>query len=233
MTSTLPEPATAACLEVMRILVVEDEALMLKSLAQALREEGYSVDTAPDGREGLYKAQNYDYDAIVLDVMLPHLDGWGVLEKLRATKATPVLMLTARDANSDRVRGLDGGADDYLTKPFDLMELLARIRALIRRAAGQARPTIEIRDVRIDLRSRTATLAGKAVALTAREYGILEYLALHRGEVVSRTTLFEHLFDENEDTLSNLLDVHVSSLRRKLGADLIATRRGLGFGIEV
>jgi two-component system, OmpR family, response regulator len=221
MTSTLPEPATAACLEVMRILVVEDEALMLKSLAQALREEGYSVDTAPDGREGLYKAQNYDYDAIVLDVMLPHLDGWGVLEKLRATKATPVLMLTARDANSDRVRGLDGGADDYLTKPFDLMELLARIRALIRRAAGQARPTIEIRDVR------------KAVALTAREYGILEYLALHRGEVVSRTTLFEHLFDENEDTLSNLLDVHVSSLRRKLGADLIATRRGLGFGIEV
>lgn len=233
MTSTLPEPATAACLEVMRILVVEDEALMLKSLAQALREEGYSVDTAPDGREGLYKAQNYDYDAIVLDVMLPHLDGWGVLEKLRATKATPVLMLTARDANSDRVRGLDGGADDYLTKPFDLMELLARIRALIRRAAGQARPTIEIRDVRIDLRSRTATLAGKAVALTAREYGILEYLALHRGEVVSRTTLFEHLFDENEDTLSNLLDVHVSSLRRKLGSDLIATRRGLGFGIEV
>ncbi len=233
MTSTLPEPATAACLEVMRILVVEDEALMLKSLAQALREEGYSVDTAPDGREGLYKAQNYDYDAIVLDVMLPHLDGWGVLEKLRATKATPVLMLTARDANSDRVRGLDGGADDYLTKPFDLMELLARIRALIRRAAGQARPTIEIRDVRIDLRSRTATLAGQAVALTAREYGILEYLALHRGEVVSRTTLFEHLFDENEDTLSNLLDVHVSSLRRKLGADLIATRRGLGFGIEV
>ncbi len=233
MTSTLPEPATAACLEVMRILVVEDEALMLKSLAQALREEGYSVDTAPDGREGLYKAQNYDYDAIVLDVMLPHLDGWGVLEKLRATKATPVLMLTARDANSDRVRGLDGGADDYLTKPFDLMELMARIRALIRRAAGQARPTIEIRDVRIDLRSRTATLAGKAVALTAREYGILEYLALHRGEVVSRTTLFEHLFDENEDTLSNLLDVHVSSLRRKLGADLIATRRGLGFGIEV
>jgi len=216
----------------MRILVVEDEALMLKSLAQALREEGYSVDTAPDGREGLYKAQSYDYDAIVLDVMLPHLDGWGVLEKLRATKATPVLMLTARDANSDRVRGLDGGADDYLTKPFDLTELMARLRALIRRAAGQARPTIEIRDVRIDLRARTATLAGKPVALTAREYGILEYLALHRGEVVSRTTLFEHLFDENEDTLSNLLDVHVSSLRRKLGADLIATRRGLGFCIE-
>ncbi len=232
MTTTLPEPATAACLEVMRILVVEDEALMLKSLAQALREEGYSVDTAPDGREGLYKAQNYDYDAIVLDVMLPHLDGWGVLEKLRATKATPVLMLTARDANSDRVRGLDGGADDYLTKPFDLMELMARIRALIRRAAGQARPTIEIRDVRIDLRSRAVTLAGNPVALTAREYGILEYLALHRGEVVSRTTLFEHLFDENEDTLSNLLDVHVSSLRRKLGPDLIATRRGLGFCIE-
>lgn len=233
MIASHPEESSAAAPPVvMRILVVEDEALLLKSLAQALREEGYSVDTAPDGREGLYKAQSYDYDAVVLDVMLPHLDGWGVLEQLRAVKATPVLMLTARDANRDRVRGLDAGADDYLTKPFDLSELLARLRALIRRAAGQARPTIELREVCIDLRARTVTLAGRAVALTAREYGILEYLALHRGEVVSRTVLFEHLFDEHDDTLSNLLDVHVSSLRRKLGAELIATRRGLGFCIE-
>jgi two-component system OmpR family response regulator len=176
---------------------------------------------------------NFDYDAVVLDVMLPELDGWTILERLRATKATPVLMLTARDTNRDRVRGLDAGADDYLVKPFDLSELLARLRALIRRAAGQARSVIEVKGVRIDLRARTVNQAGRAVALTAREYGILEFLALHRGAVVTRTTLYEHLFDETDDTGSNLLDVHVSSLRKKLGTDLIATRRGQGFYIEV
>lgn len=217
----------------MRILLVEDEVLMLRSLAKALREEGYSVDTADKGNEGLYKAMNFDYDAVVLDVMLPELDGWTILERLRATKATPVLMLTARDTNRDRVRGLDAGADDYLVKPFDLSELLARLRALIRRAAGQARSVIEVKGVRIDLRARTVNQAGRAVALTAREYGILEFLALHRGAVVTRTTLYEHLFDETDDTGSNLLDVHVSSLRKKLGTDLIATRRGQGFYIEV
>jgi two-component system OmpR family response regulator len=216
----------------MRILVVEDEPRLLKNLAKALREEGYAVDTAEAGDDGLYKAENSDYDAIVLDVMLPRMDGWQLLERLRQQKQTPVLMLTARDGTRDRVRGLDTGADDYLVKPFDLGELLARLRALIRRAAGRSRSDIIVREVIIDTRARSVTLAGQPVTLTAREYAILEYLALHRGEVVTRTTLYEHLFDETDDTLSNLVDVHVFSIRKKLGAELITTRRGQGYCIE-
>ena len=215
----------------MRILVVEDEPRLLRNLAKALREGGYAVDTAEAGDEGLYKAESYDYDAIVLDVMLPRLDGWELLQRLRKKKQTPVLMLTARDAPKDRVRGLDTGADDYLVKPFDLPELLARLRALIRRSAGQARPKLELGDVSVDTRSRSVMRAGQPVTLTAREYAILEYLALHRGEVVSRTALYEHLFDESDDTLSNLLDVHVFSIRKKLGHNLITTRRGQGYCI--
>jgi len=216
----------------MRILIIEDEPRLLLSLAKALREEGYAVDTADTGDDGLYKAESFGYDAILLDVMLPGLDGWEVLRRLRKQKQTPVLMLTARDTPRDRVRGLDTGADDYLVKPFDLAELLARVRALIRRSAGQAQPQIELGDVVIDTRARSVTRQGERLSLTAREYAILEYLALHRGEVVTRTDLFEHLFDENEDTLSNLLDVHVFNLRKKLGRDLIATRRGQGYLIE-
>ena len=216
----------------MRILVVEDEPRLVRSLAKALREEGYAVDTAETGDDGLDKAETWNYDAVVLDVMLPGLDGWEVLARLRQKKQTPVLMLTARDTTRDRVKGLDTGADDYLVKPFDLSELLARLRALIRRAAGQAQPSLAVRDVIIDTRARTVTRAGQAVALTAREYAILEYLALHRGEVVTRTALYEHLFDESDDTLSNLLDVHVFSIRKKLGSEVIATRRGQGYCIE-
>ena len=163
--------------------------------------------------------------------MLPGMDGWQVLQRLRLRKQTPVLMLTARDAARDRVRGLDTGADDYLIKPFDLEELQARLRALIRRSAGQGTSELQVRDVRIDTRAKRVWRGDQPVALTAREYAILEYLALHQGEVVTRTTLYEHLFDESDDTLSNLLDVHVSSIRKKLGADLIATRRGLGYCI--
>src|SRR5882762_1456310 len=217
----------------MRVLVVEDEPRLLRNLAKALREEGYAVDTAETGDDGLYKAESYNYDAIVLDVMLPRLDGWEVLERLRKQKPTPVLMLTARDAHKDRVRGLDTGADDYLVKPFDLSELLARLRALIRRAAGKARPLLELGEVALDTRARAVTRDGQPVTLTAREFAILEYLALHRGEVVSRTELYEHLFDETDDTLSNLVDVHVFSIRKKLGASLIATRRGQGYCIEL
>jgi two-component system OmpR family response regulator len=216
----------------MRILVVEDEPRLLGSLAKALREESYAVDTAGNGEEGLFKAENYSYDAIVLDVMLPVVDGWGVLEHLRKEKPTPVLLLTARDAAADRVRGLDLGADDYLVKPFDLPELLARLRALTRRAAGQVRSWIDLGDIRIDMRLRKASVAGKAVTLTAREYSILEYLALHRGRVVSRTELYEHLLDESDDTLSNLMDVHVFGIRKKLGRGLITTRRGQGYCVE-
>jgi two-component system OmpR family response regulator len=216
----------------MRILVLEDEPDLLAGLVRALRDEGYAVDTAEDGEEGLYKAESWDYDAVVLDVMLPKLDGWGVLEKLRASKKTPVLVLTARDASGDRVRGLDTGADDYVVKPFDLPELLARLRALIRRNAGKTRALIEIGVVSIDTAGRRVSLAGQPVTLTAREYVLVEFLALHRGEVVTRTALYEHLFDEDDSTLSNLLDVHVSNVRKKLGADFIKTRRGHGYCIE-
>jgi two-component system, OmpR family, response regulator len=215
----------------MRVLIVEDEPDLLSSLAQAFREEGYAVDIAADGEDGFYKAESWDYDAIVLDVMLPKLDGWGLLEKLRRAKKTPVLMLTARDQTRDRVRGLDGGADDYLIKPFDLHELLARVRALIRRSAGQSRNLIELGDVSIDTARRIVSRQGEEISLTAREYALLEYLALHRGEVVSRTALYEHLFDEDDSTLSNLLDVHVSNIRKKLGADIITTRRGHGYSV--
>ena len=216
----------------MRLLVVEDEPDLLTGLERALRKQGYAVDAAPDGEEGLYKATSIDYDAIVLDVMLPRLDGWELLARLRQTKATPVLMLTARDQSADRVRGLDTGADDYLVKPFDIPELLARLRALIRRSARQSRPAIDLGDVHIDTTTRTVTRAGEPVTLTAREYVMLEYLALHRGEVVTRTTLYEHLFDENDATLSNILDVHVFNLRKKLGQEIILTRRGHGYCIE-
>ena len=215
----------------MRILLIEDETDLLTSLAKAVREEGYAVDTAVDGEIGLYKAQNTDYDAIVLDVMLPHMDGWELLDRLRQSKKTPVLMLTARDTSWDRVRGLDTGADDYMVKPFDLEELFARLRALIRRSAGKSLNVIEIGNVVINLAARLVSVAGYPVALTAREYGLLEYLAMHRGEIVTRSDLYEHLFDEDEDSLSNLLDVHISNLRKKMGTDLVTTRRGHGYCI--
>ncbi|MES2597971.1 MAG: response regulator transcription factor [Verrucomicrobiota bacterium] len=215
----------------MRILVIEDDPHLLRSLAATLREENYAVDTAEDGEDGLYKAKEGDYDAIVLDVMLPRLNGWEVLTRLRPARKTPVLMLTARDTVPDRIKGLDAGADDYLTKPFDIDELLARLRALIRRAAGQTHPVLEISGLKLDTAARTVSSTDGEIPLTAREYALLEYLALHRGEVVSRTTLYEHLFDEEDSTLSNLLDVHVSNLRKKLGADVITTRRGHGYSI--
>jgi two-component system OmpR family response regulator len=216
-----------------RLLVVEDERDLLRALEKALQEEGYAVDTAPDGEDGLLKASSWDYDAIVLDLMLPKLDGWELLKRLRRIKTTPVLVLTARDALPDRVKGLDTGADDYLVKPFERLELLARIRALVRRSAGQAVSVLEIGDVRIDTASRTVTRQGKSVNLTPREYALVEFLALHRGKIVTRTMLYDHLFDENEDSLSNLLDVHVSNLRKKLGAEFVVTRRGQGYLIDV
>jgi len=216
----------------MRILIVEDEPDLLASLAQALREEGYAVDTADNGDDGLFNAEGTDYDAIILDVMLPGVDGWEILRCLRKTKKTPVLMLTARDQTRDRVKGLDTGADDYLVKPFDLDELFARLRAIIRRSANQTTNVIEIGEIKIDTALRNVSLKEKTVELTAREYALVEFLALHRGEVVTRTQLYEHLFDENESSLSNLLDVHVSNVRKKLGAEFIATRRGHGYCIE-
>ncbi len=215
----------------MRILVIEDEQDLRAGLVLALREGGYAVDSSPSGDEGLFKAEGADYDAIILDVMLPGLNGWDVLARLRRAKRTPVLMLTARDGSGDRVRGLDGGADDYVVKPFDLPELLARLRALIRRTGQPITSVYEVGDVQMDTAQRIVRRGGRPVPLTAREYSLVEYLVLRRGEVVSRTALYEHLFDESDDSLSNLLDVHVSHLRRKLGRDFIQTRRGHGYVI--
>ena len=164
--------------------------------------------------------------------MLPGLDGWTLLSSLRQQRKTPVLILTARDAVADRVRGLDTGADDYLVKPFVLAELLARVRRLIRRAAGQASPILTLGEVVVDTQARGVTRQGLPVLLTAREYALLELLVLHRGQVVTRTQIYEHLFDEAEDSLSNLVEVHMSNLRKKLGKDFITTRRGLGYVID-
>lgn len=216
----------------MRILVVEDEPDLRSGLVRALRDEGYAVDAADNGEDGLFNAESVDYDAIVLDVMMPKLDGWQVLARLRKQKKTPVLMLTARDQSRDRVKGLDTGADDYVVKPFDLPELLARLRALIRRTTNLSTNLITIGPVTIDTAARMVSLNGRAVELTAREYQLVEFMARHRGEVVTRTQLYEHLFDENDATLSNLLDVHVSNVRKKLGAEFITTRRGHGYCIE-
>jgi len=216
----------------MRILIVEDEPDLRSGLTRALRDEGYAVDTADNGEDGLFSAEGTDYDAILLDVMLPGLDGWEVLRRLRQTKRTPVLILTARDTTRDRVKGLDTGADDYVVKPFDLPELLARLRALIRRTTNQVSNQIVLGDVTIDTAARTVALKRKPIEITAREYALVEFLARHRGEVVTRTQLYEHLFDENDSSLSNLLDVHVSNIRKKLGGDFITTRRGHGYCIE-
>ena len=213
----------------MRVLVVEDEPDLRRLIAQALRENGYAVDDAPDGQEGLYKATTWEYDAIVLDLMLPRVSGMELLKALRKTHKTPVLILSARDTLPDRVLGLDQGADDYLVKPFSLPELLARLRALIRRSVGQSESVILIDDVSVDTRTRTVTQAGEPISLTAREYAFVELLALHQGELVTRTQIYDHLFDENDDSLSNLVDVHVSNIRKKLGKDFIETRRGQGY----
>jgi len=217
----------------MRLLVVEDEPDLLSVISQSLREDGYAVDTAADGEDGLFKAQGAEYDAIVLDLMLPHLDGFGVLKALRKDgNKVPVLVLTARDALPDRVKGLDSGADDYLTKPFELAELLARLRAPIRRSAGKASAAIEMGDVTVDTVARMVYKSGQSVPLTAREYSLVELLALHRGELVSRSMIYEHLFDEEDDSLSNLVDVHVSNVRKKLGKEFIRTRRGQGYVVD-
>lgn len=216
----------------MRLLVVEDEPDLQNLLARALRGQGYAVDTADDGEQGLYKAQTWDYDAIVLDWMMPKLDGLSLLRELRRKKKTPVLLLTARDATDDRVSGLDSGADDYLVKPFEIKELLARLRAIIRRSSGITSNIISIGEIQIDTGSHIVRRNGEAILLTAREYALVELLVLRRGKLVTRQVLYDHLFDENEDTLSNLIEVHVSNVRKKLGKDFILTRRGAGYIVD-
>lgn len=214
----------------MRLLVVEDEPHLRFRLAQTLRQRGYSVDEAVDGKEGLHKAQDWPYDAIILDVMLPEMDGWTVLEALRqAGRKTPVLLLTARDAIADRVKGLNSGADDYLVKPFDFDELFARIAALIRRSSGEPSPLTTIGDVMVDTASQTVKRANITIVMTAREYSLLEIMLAKRGQVVSRSYLFDHLCDEFDSPTSNVVDVHVCNLRKKLGHNFIHTVRGRGY----
>ena len=216
----------------MRILVVEDQDDLREVVVETLREESFAVDESPDGEEGLYKALNWDYDLIVLDVMMPVMDGWEVLEKLRKEKQTPVLMLTALDQVRDKVKGLNHGADDYLAKPFDLAELVARVRAVIRRNGGEHRPEVSVGRVTINTTSKTLRYDDRPVEVTAREYAMAELMIQHRGEVISRDFLYEHLFDENDESISNMLDVYVYKLRQKFGKDFIKTRRGQGYQVD-
>jgi two-component system OmpR family response regulator len=218
----------------MRILLVEDDADLQRLLKRALSDAGYVVDTAGDGEEGHFLGDTEPYDAVILDLGLPKMDGVRVLEKWRkAGRSMPVLILTARDRWSDKVAGFDAGADDYLAKPFYTEELLARVRALLRRAAGLATSEIEIGPLRIDTRASRVTLDGNPVKLTSLEYRLLAYLAHHRGRVVSRTELVEHLYDQDFDRDSNTIEVFVGRLRRKLDSNLIQTVRGLGYCLEI
>ena len=216
----------------MRVLVVEDQDDLREVVVETLREESFAVDESADGEEGLYKALNWDYDIVVLDVMMPVMDGWEVLEKLRREKQTPVLMLTALDQVRDKVKGLNHGADDYLAKPFDLTELVARVRAVMRRKGGDHRPEVTVGNVTINTTAKTLRLGDKEVEVTAREFAMAELMIKHRDEVVTRDFLYDHLFDENDESMSNMLDVYVYKLRQKFGKNFIKTRRGQGYIVE-
>lgn len=216
----------------MRILVVEDDTNLNRQLKEALTEAGYAVDVAFDGEEGHFLGDTEPYDAIVLDIGLPQMDGLSVLEEWRrAGRTTPVLLLTARDRWSDKVQGIDAGADDYVAKPFHMEEVLARIRALVRRAAGLASNEIVAGSVRLDSRSGKVTVDGQSVKLTSHELRLLSYLMHHKGKVISRTELTEHLYDQDFDRDSNTIEVFVGRLRKKLPDDCIQTVRGLGYQI--
>lgn len=217
----------------MRVLVVEDDETLNSQIAEALRESGYVVDTALDGEEGHFLGDTEPYDAVVLDIGLPQMDGISVLEAWRREGRTmPVLILTARDRWSDKVQGIDAGADDYVAKPFHIEEVLARIRALVRRAAGHASNELICGPVRIDVKASRVSVDGNPIKLTSHEYKVLEYLMHHRGKVISRTELTEHLYDQDFDRDSNTIEVFVGRLRKKLGVEVIETVRGLGYRID-
>jgi two-component system OmpR family response regulator len=214
----------------MRVLAIEDDPDLSRQLAEALREAGYVVDVARDGAEGHFLGDTESYDAVVLDLGLPAMDGITVLERWRRDgRNMPVLILTARDRWSEKVAGFDAGADDYVAKPFRMEEVLARLRALIRRAAGHASAELECGPLRLDTRNSRVTLNGALVKLTAQEYRLLAYLLHHPGRVVSRTELTEHLYDQDFDRDSNTIEVFVGRLRKKIGAEMIQTVRGLGY----
>jgi DNA-binding response OmpR family regulator len=214
----------------MRLLIVEDEQRLARSLAKGLTAEGFAVDVVHDGAEGLHRATESPYDLIILDIMLPGLNGYRVCAALRAAgDETPVLMLTAKDGEYDEAEGLDTGADDYLTKPFSYVVLLARVRALLRRRSRSAIPVLRVGDLTIDQAARRVLAGEEEIALTAKEFSVLEQLALRSGEVVSKTQILEHVWDFAYDGDPNIVEVYVSTLRRKLGADAIQTVRGAGY----
>jgi len=214
----------------MRVLLVEDDPDLSRQLKQALADAGYAVDYAPDGEEAQFLGETEPYDAVVLDLGLPKTDGVTVLERWRkGGMAAPVLILTARGAWSEKVAGFDAGADDYLTKPFHTEELLARLRALMRRAAGHAQAALECGALRLDPRAARAAVDGEPLRLTSLEYRLLHYLMMHQGRVISRTELVEHLYDQDFDRDSNTIEVFVGRLRKKIGPDRIETVRGLGY----
>lgn len=214
----------------MRLLVVEDDKDLNRQIVTALENAGYAVDKAFDGEEGLYLGETEPYDAVILDLGLPKVDGVAVLQGWRrAGKTMPVLILTARDRWSDKVSGFDAGADDYVVKPFHVEELLARVRALLRRAAGHATSELICGPVRLDTRASRVVVDGNPVKLTSHEYRLLAYLMHHQGRVVSRTELVEHLYDQDFDRDSNTIEVFVGRLRKKLGVEVIETVRGLGY----
>ncbi|HUD52281.1 response regulator transcription factor [Parvibaculum sp.] len=214
----------------MRLLVVEDDPDLNRQLVSALTEAGYVVDKATDGEEGHFLGETEPYDAVVLDLGLPGMDGVTILEKWRREgRKMPVLILTARDRWSDKVAGFDAGADDYVAKPFFMEEVLARIRALLRRATGHATSELECGPLRVDTRTSRVTVNGTAVKLTSLEYRLVEYLIHHQGRIISRTELVEHLYDQDFDRDSNTIEVFIGRLRRKLGKDMIETVRGLGY----
>jgi len=216
----------------MRILVVEDDTNLNRQLKEALEEAGYVVDVAFDGEEGHFLGDTEPYDAVVLDIGLPQMDGLSVLEEWRrGGKKMPVLLLTARDRWSDKVQGIDAGADDYVAKPFHMEEVLARVRALVRRAAGQASNEIVAGSVRLDVKAGKVTVDGHAIKLTSHELRLLSYLMHHKGKVISRTELTEHLYDQDFDRDSNTIEVFVGRLRKKLPEECIQTVRGLGYQI--
>jgi DNA-binding response OmpR family regulator len=217
----------------MRVLFVEDSQILLRTVRRALRHEGFAVDTATDGEEGLAALEVSDYDVLVLDIMLPKLDGLALLRRLRAAgKTTHVLLLTARDTVADRVEGLRQGADDYLVKPFALAELIERVKALCRRAYGEKSGKVHLGSLELDLSGRRVLRDGADVELTAREWRLLEYLVLRRGQVVPRSEIEAHIYDELVEPMSNVVDTAVYNLRRKIGANFIHTRRGLGYVLE-
>jgi two-component system OmpR family response regulator len=214
----------------MRVLLVEDEALLRAQLKGTLEQSGYAVDEAADGQEALHLGSTEPYDAIVLDLGLPLLDGLTVLQRWRSQgQSTPVLILTARDSWHEKVAGIDAGADDYLAKPFHTAELLARLRALVRRAHGLASPLLQHGDITLDTRTGAVTQRGASVNLTAHEHRLLSYLMHRAGQIVSRSELIEHLYAQDFDRDSNTVEVFVARLRRKLGADCIETVRGMGY----